>query len=185
MFFQTLSYSPPLSFSPILSSAQPLGAEHLLTRQRIHGMNCLHKFETVDSRRISIAMLCLDWNKIWGQRDIETRYQHLNNSRITLHSAQKQYALTRASWPWASDQVHSVGYEFPLWHRYQIHSGWSWSDHCAPVLSVFAIIVCGISGWASLPPAPKHWDFRFVLLLEKKIHAIASKALVGWPLWAK
>ena len=35
---------------PILSSAQPLGDQHLLTRQRIDGKNCLHKLETGGSR---------------------------------------------------------------------------------------------------------------------------------------
>jgi hypothetical protein len=38
------------SFYPIVSSAQPLGDQHLLTRQRINSKNCLHKLETGDSR---------------------------------------------------------------------------------------------------------------------------------------
>ena len=48
--------SPPLPFSfspssgwqessPIFYSTQPLGDQHLLTRQRINGKNCLHRLE--------------------------------------------------------------------------------------------------------------------------------------------
>jgi hypothetical protein len=34
------------NFYPILSSAQPVGDQHLSRRQRINGKNCLHKLET-------------------------------------------------------------------------------------------------------------------------------------------
>jgi hypothetical protein len=52
MFQFLLLLSLPLagrSFFPILSSAQLLGDQHLLSRQRIDGKNCLHKLETRDS----------------------------------------------------------------------------------------------------------------------------------------
>jgi hypothetical protein len=55
MFPPTLLIVTPLFLSPgwkkpcpILSSAQPLADQLLLTRQRINGEHCLHKLETGD-----------------------------------------------------------------------------------------------------------------------------------------
>lgn len=47
------------SFYPFFSSTQPLGGEHLLTKQRVNVKYCLHKHETGDSWHINNIMLCL------------------------------------------------------------------------------------------------------------------------------
>lgn len=70
-------------FCPVLSSARPLGIQHLWTRQRINGKivyTNLRK-EILD---MSITVLCPDWNKVRGQGN-----QHLNNTRI---------AFTQCTW---------------------------------------------------------------------------------------
>jgi hypothetical protein len=61
----------------ILYSAQSLGIQPLLTRQRINGKNCLPKLETGDS--LYKHYNDMDWNKIWGQSN-----WHLNNTRENL-----------------------------------------------------------------------------------------------------
>lgn len=79
--------NPPSSLSsslswwkshPILPSAQPLGGQHFLTRQRINDKNCRQELERGDSWQKHCNTLS-DWNKIWEQRD-----QHLNNTKITF-----------------------------------------------------------------------------------------------------
>lgn len=74
----SLLFSLPFPGCPVLSSPQPLGDQHLLTRQKINGKivyTNLRK-EILD---LSITVLCPDWKKIWRQRT-----QPLNNTRMTF-----------------------------------------------------------------------------------------------------
>ena len=65
-------------FCPVLSSAQSLGDQHLLIRQRTNGKIVYINLRT-DIFDISITVLCPDWNKTWGQRN-----QHLTNTSKTF-----------------------------------------------------------------------------------------------------
>jgi hypothetical protein len=83
------------STHPIPSSAQPLGGQHLLTRHRINGKNCLHKPEPGESwyKHYNAGQ---DWNKVWGQK-----YQYMSNPRVNFTQwPQKHYAQRKENKKW-------------------------------------------------------------------------------------
>jgi hypothetical protein len=75
------------SFWSIFYSGEPLGGQHLLTRQRINAriLYTILRQVIVD---LSIRMMCLDWNKLCKQRN-----QRLNNTRITFTQCTKTLCL--------------------------------------------------------------------------------------------